>query len=56
MYSKNSLSVILVTSWGPDIYSFRSSRPDVFCKKGVLEISQNSQENTCAGVAILKNY
>ena len=27
---------------------FRSSPPEVFCKKGVLkEISQNSQENTC---------
>ena len=23
----------------------------VFCKKGVLEISQNSQENTCARVS-----
>ena len=29
-------------------YRFRSSRPEVFCKKGVLEISQNSQESTCA--------
>ena len=26
----------------------RSSRPEVFCKKGVLEISQHSQENACA--------
>ena len=27
----------------------RKSRPEVFCKKGVLiETSQNSQENTCA--------
>ena len=25
----------------------RSSRPEEFCKKGVLEILQNSQENTC---------
>ena len=24
------------------------SRPEVFCKKVFLEISQNSQENTCA--------
>ena len=24
----------------------RSSHPEVFCKKGVLEIFQNSQENT----------
>ena len=26
----------------------RNSRPKVFCKKVFLEISQNSQENTCA--------
>ena len=25
----------------------RSNRPEVFCKKGVLKISQNSRENTC---------
>ena len=32
----------------------RSSRPKVFCKKGVLfEISQNSQENTFARVSLL---
>ena len=27
--------------------SFKSSPPKVFCKKGVPEILQNSQENTC---------
>ena len=26
----------------------RSSHPEVFCKNVFLEISQNSQENTCA--------
>ena len=32
----------------------RSSRPDVLCKKKVfLEISQNSQESTCARVSFL---
>ena len=31
----------------------RSSRPVVFCKKGVLRISQNSQEKTCARVSFL---
>ena len=31
----------------------RSSRPEVFCKKVFLEISQNSQENTCASVSFL---
>ena len=32
---------------------FRSSRPEVLCKKGVLEISQNSQESTCVRVSFL---
>ena len=33
----------------PELIIFtRSSRPDVFCKMVFLEISQNSQENTCA--------
>ena len=31
-------------------FSYRSSRPEVFCKWGLLEISQNSQENTCVRV------
>ena len=31
----------------------KSSRPGVFCKKVFLEISQNSQGNTCARISIL---
>ena len=31
----------------------RSSRPVMFCKKVFLEISQNSQGNTCARVSFL---
>ena len=31
----------------------RSNRPEVFGKKGVLKISQNSQENTCTRVSFL---
>ena len=31
----------------------RSSRPEVFYKKDVLEILQNSQENTCATASFL---
>ena len=31
----------------------RSSRPEVFCKKVLLEILQNSQEDTCARVYFL---
>ena len=37
-----------------DIYIiFRSSRPEEFCKKVFLEISKDSQENTCARVSFL---
>ena len=35
-----------------DSINFRSSRPEVFCKKVFLKISQNSQENTCARVYV----
>ena len=31
--------------------NLRSSRPELFCKKGVLRISKNSEENTCARVS-----
>ena len=33
--------------------TYRSSRPEVFLKKVSLEISQNSQKNTCARVSFL---
>ena len=39
-----------------DVYDWpflRSSRPEVFCKKVLLQISQNSQENICARVSLL---
>ena len=36
-----------------DPNDYRNSRPEVFCKKGVLKISQNSQESTCARVCFL---
>ena len=32
---------------------FRSSHPEVFCKERFLEISQNSQGNTCIRVSFL---
>ena len=32
----------------------RSSRPDVFCKNGVLRNLANSQENTCVRVSFIK--
>ena len=38
------------------IYLGRSSRPEVFCKKVFLQISQNSQENTCARVHFLIKF
>ena len=40
-----------LSSQKPDRY--RNSRPEVFCEKGVLRNSQNSQENTCARVSFL---
>ena len=36
-----------------DTTIIRSSRPVFFCKKPVFTISQNSQENNCAGVLLL---
>ena len=34
----------------------RSSYPEVFYKEGVVKISQNSHENTCARVSILIQF
>ena len=34
---------------------YRSSRPEVFCKKVFSEIFQNSQENICEFCEISKN-
>ena len=36
--------------------SYRSSREEVFCKKGFLKILQNSQEKNCSRVFILKKF
>ena len=36
------------------IYLGRSSRPEVFCKKSVLRILQNSQENICVSLIFNK--
>ena len=33
--------------------SFRNSPPEMFCKKDILKILENSQENTCVGVSFL---
>ena len=41
------LCKLLISSTWPG----RSSRPDVFCKKGVLKKLQNSHENTCVRVS-----
>ena len=32
------------------VFSLKVSNPEVFCRKGALKISINSQENTFAGV------
>ena len=34
-------------------FKFYKQPPEVFCKKGVIKIWQNSQENTCAKVFFL---
>ena len=48
-WSKTWLKVYSILFWG-----FRSSRPEVLTvKKVLLEISQNSQEDTCARVSFL---
>ena len=44
--------IMLIKSYGNT--RCRSSRPEVSVKKLFLEISQNSQENTCASVFIKK--
>ena len=36
------------------MFRFQKQPPGVFYKKGVLRISQNSQDNTCARVSFLK--
>ena len=36
--------------------TYRSSRPEVFCKKGVLKNSQNSQKNTFARASLLIKF
>ena len=38
------------------VNGFRSSQPEVLLKKVFLEISQNSQENTCARVSFLMKF
>ena len=42
----------LVYNYQYPTFTYRSSRRDVFCKKGVfLKILKNSQENNCVGVS-----
>ena len=54
-----TLKTNIFTLWKPMLrllplgFIFRSSRPEEFCKKDVLRILQNSQENTCARVSFL---
>ena len=43
-----SIPTGLVVTGRSHLSPFRSSRSGVFCKKVILTISQNSQENTCA--------
>ena len=47
-FPKNTSGGLLLRLSTVQITRSRSSRPEVFCKKVFLKISQNSQENTCA--------
>ena len=49
----NLLSALSAFSRYIVFFIIRSSRLKVYCKKVFLEISQNSQENTCARVSFL---
>ena len=53
LYNYIYLSGFELTSKVISIWIARSSQPGMFCKKVFLEISQNSQENTCTRVSFL---
>ena len=62
LYLRNCLNLNKVFQWlmlkdkirqKPLLEIPRGSRSEVFCKKLLLKISQNSQENTCARVSFL---
>ena len=52
-YATHFSLVLLLDMFSYQLPISRSSRPDVFCEKVFLEISQNSQENTRARVSFL---
>ena len=47
---KSCCHLLIARKW---LSNGRSSRPEVFCKKVFLKISQNSLKNTCARVSFL---
>ena len=59
MKSKSKISLeslrskILALFWNLDISNTEAATRGVLCEKMFLEISQNSQENTCAMVSFL---
>ena len=59
MKSKSKISLeslrskILALFWNLDISNTEAATRGVLCEKMFLEISQNSQENTCARVSFL---
>ena len=46
-----ALSIKVIIQVWKSQSAFKSSRPEVFCKKVSLEISKNSQKSTCATVS-----
>ena len=47
------MNILIVMQNCMFLLTFRSSRPECSVKKVLLEILQNSQENTCARVSFL---
>ena len=46
--TRGMINVLIISYSLFFLISFRSRRSEVFCKKGVLKISQNLQQKTCA--------
>ena len=45
MFEQNALKYVYITS-----LQLKKQQPEMFCKKVVFKISQNSQESACVGV------
>ena len=55
LFSEFFSSCIIFIGYFHCIHAVRRSSPEVLCKKVFLQISENSQENTCARVSFFNN-